>query len=244
MNEEQLLKSFQFPKSTFVLRTFPYNKLEPHLSSAQKKVVSEYVIPRGIRLLAIISPKNTNIQKYEDENERFEEIHFYCIQLNNLNKAIDVYKIFAHVIPYPLVILFTSGEKSKWVMATHHKQRNTHLLTMEKIYEIDDFLSHDQIEGRLSFEKMNHMNLKTTYRSWIEQLLQIELQMNYALQKNITLEDNVLEKLKDLDRQIEQLVKQAKREKQMNKRIEIQLKVTKLKNEKKELMANSEIKEE
>lgn len=80
MNEEQLLRSIQLPKSTHVLRTFPYNKLEPKLSGA-RKIVSENVVSRGIRLLSIISPNNANIQIFEDETERFEEIHFIVSML-------------------------------------------------------------------------------------------------------------------------------------------------------------------
>lgn len=232
MNEEQLLKDLKFPKSTYVLRTFPYNKLEPHLTSVHKKTVSEYLIPRGIRLLAIISPKNTNIPKFEDENERFEEIHFYCIELTNLKKAVDVYKIFAHIIPYPLVILFTSGEQTKWVLATHHKQTKTHLLTTNEIFEINESISLEEITVHLSFEKMNRLNLKDTYISWIEQLLQIEFLTKYGIKTNITLENNILKQLKEYDRQIDQLVSEAKREKQMNKRITLQIEANKIKSKK------------
>lgn len=236
MNEEQLLKSLQFPKSTYVLRTFPYNKIEPQLNTQQRKMVTENVVPRGIRLLAIINPKNTNIPKFEDDVVRFEEIHFYCIQLNNFKKAVEVYKIFAHVIPYPLVILFTDGEHSRWVLSTHRKQNQTHLLTMDEIFEIDETISFSQIENYLSFAKMDKLNLKSFYTSWIEQLLQIKLQVKYGIRSNITLENNVLQKLTELDRQIDSLVNLAKREKQMNKRITLQVEANKLKSAKQALI--------
>lgn len=232
MNEEQLLKSMQLPKSTYVLRTFPYNKIEPQLNEAQKKIISEHVIPRGIRLLAIISPNNTNIPKYEDENERFEEIHFYWIQVQNIKKAVAVYKVFAQIMPYPLVILFTDDKHSCWVLATHTKQKQTHLLNVEQIYNSDEIIPLEKIMGDLRFTKMDNLNLKTIYHSWIKQLLQIELKYRYGIQRDITLENNILQQLKDLDKQIEQLVNQAKRERQMNKRIALQLEANKLKNAK------------
>lgn len=232
MNEEQLLRSIQLPKSTHVLRTFPYNKLEPKLSGGQKKIVSENVVSRGIRLLSIITPNNVNIQKFEDETERFEEIHFYCIDVNHFRKAVEVYKVFANIMPYPLVILFTHGKKTRWVLATHQKQKQTHLLLMDTIVEIDETISIEQVEEQLSFPKMDNANLKTVYHSWLEQLLQIELKNKYNINRPIKLENNILQQLKDLDRQIEQLVGQAKREKQMNKRIALQFKANKLKSAK------------
>lgn len=232
MNEEQLLKSMQLPKSTYVLRTFPYNKMEAQLNAAQKKIISEHVIPRGIRLLAIISPNNTNIPKYDDENERFEEIHFYWIQVQNIKKAVAVYKVFAQIMPYPLVILFTDDKHSCWVLATHTKQKQTHLLNVEQIYNSDEIIPLEEIMGDLRFTEMENLNIKTIYHSWIKQLLQIELKYRYGIHRDITLENNILQQLKDIDKQIEQLVNQAKREKQINKRIALQLEANKLKNAK------------
>ena len=232
MNEEQLLNNIQLPKSTHVLRTFPYNKLEPQLMAAQKKMISENVLPRSIRLLAIISPNNTNIPKYEDDTVRFEEIHFYYIQVQNLKKAVDVYKIFAQIMPYPLVILFSDGVNTCWVLATHIKQKQTHLLSMNQIYECDETVPFDEVKEHLSFLEMNNFNLKTIYDSWIQQLLQTELKYKYGIDCHITLENNILQRLKALDGQIEQLVLQAKREKQMNKRIALQVKANKLKSDK------------
>lgn len=229
MNEEQLLRSIQFPKSTHVLRTFPYNKLEPQLTPPQKKVVSENVLPRSIRLLAIISPTNTNIPKFEDESVRFEEIHFYCMVLQNLKKAVDVYKVFSQIMPYPLVILFTDGKQTRWVLAKHTKQKQTHLLAMDRIFEIDETTPLQQVENHLNFSKLDKVNMKAVYESWIQHLLQIELNCKYSIQRNISLEKNVLQELKDLDRQIELLITQAKREKQMNKRISLQIEANKLK---------------
>lgn len=236
MNEEQLVKSIQLPRSTYVLRTFPYNKIEPQLSAGQKKVVSENVVSRGIRILAIISPNNTNIAKYEDETVRFEEIHFYCVQLQNFKNAVDVYKVFAQIMPYPLVILFTDGEKTCWVMATHMKQKPTHLLSIDEIYVFDEMIPPEEVEKHLIFTKMENINLKSIYYSWIEQLLQIELKWKYGITSKVTLNNNILKRLKELDRQIEHLVGQAKREKQMNKRIALQLEANKLKSAKQALL--------
>jgi hypothetical protein len=229
MNEDLLLKSIQLPKSTHVLRTFPYNKIEPQLNTAQKKIVSENVLPRGIRILAIISPSNTNIPKYEDDTVRFEEIHFYWIQVQNLKKAVEVYKVFAQIMPYPLVILFTDGNQTRWVFATHTKQKLTHLISMGQIFEFDETIPFAQVEKYLSFPKMDNLNIRAVYYSWIEQLLQIELKFKYGIDCTITLENNILQQLKDLDHQIDQIVGQAKREKQMNKRIVLQVEANKLK---------------
>lgn len=236
MNEEQLLSSIKLPKSTYVLRTFPYNKIEPHLNAAQKKMMAENVIARGIRLLAVISPNNTNIPKYEDEKVWFEEIHFYWIQIKNLKKSLAIYKIFAKIMPYPLVILFTDGKLSRWVLTAHTKQKQTHFLSIEQIYEFDESITFEEIVNGLDFQKMENLNLRTVYESWIKQLLQVELKYKYGIVQDVSLDHNLLQQLKDLDRRIAQLVNEARRERQMNKRIALQLEAEKLKSAKRALM--------
>lgn len=51
-------------------------------------------------------------------------------------------------------------EKTRWVLATHHKQKQTHLLSMDTIVEIDETISIEQVEEQLSFPKMDNANLK------------------------------------------------------------------------------------
>ncbi|TSI07648.1 DUF4391 domain-containing protein [Lysinibacillus sp. BW-2-10] len=235
MNEEQFLKAIQFPKETYFLRTFPYNKIEGRLTAAQKKVISEHVVSRGIRILAIIQENNTNIRKFEDEKERYDSIQFFSIKVKQLKKAVDVYKVFANIMPNPLVILFSDEKNTKWVFATHEKKKDL-TLAIQDVYEISEDVTIHQVEQQLSFDQLTKTDLKEFYRSWIEKMLEMELQAKYGVTKPVFLENNMLQKLKVMDEQIEYLVGQAKREKQMNKRIALQVEANKLKVDKQALI--------
>lgn len=235
MNESQLLKAIGLPKSTQSLKTLPYNHLETKLTVAQKKVISEQVVARGMRILASIQTDNTNIKAFESETERFDAIVFFKIYVKEVKKAAQIYKIFMSVMPNPLVILFYDDINTRWIFSTHEKKTNGYLAS-KQLYEIQEVVTIDQVEQQLHFDDLDKLNLKTLYESWLERLLQIELQIRYSVNTSVTLQNNLLEKLVVMDKQIDDYVKQAKKETQLNKRIELQQTANKVKSQKQALI--------
>ncbi len=228
MNESQFLKAISFPKATQILKTLPYNQMENKLTTAQKKIISEYVVSRGIRILATIQTSNTNIDIFESETERYDSIVFLAVNVKELKKSAQIYKVFMSIMPNPLVILFFDETRTKWVFATHEKKKDG-LLACKTLYEVQEIVTLQQVEEQLNFENLSKMNLKTFYESWLERLLQIELQSRYNIYSPVSLQDNVLEKLVVMEAQIDDYVKQAKKETQLNKRIELQQAANKVK---------------
>ncbi|MBD7970416.1 DUF4391 domain-containing protein [Paenibacillus sp. Sa2BVA9] len=228
MNEGQLLKALSFPKATQIIRTLPYNQMENKLTAAQKKVISKYVVSRGIRILAAIQTSNTNIEGFESETERFDSIIFLSVHVNDLGKSTQIYKVFMSIMPNPLVILFFDKTLTKWVFATHQKKKDG-FLESNVLYEVQEIVTLQQVEECLNFENLNKTNLKTFYESWIERLLQLELQSRYSIYTPVSLQNNLLEKLVIMDAKINDYVKQAKKETQLNKRIELQQAANKVK---------------
>lgn len=235
MNEIQLLKAIGLPKSTHVLKTLPYNQLETRLTAAQKKVISEQVVARGMRILATIQANNTNIEMFESETERFDSIVFLAIHVKNVKKAVQFYKIIVSVMPNPLVILFYDDVNTRWLFSTHEKKKDG-FLASKQIYEIQEAVTIERVEKQLRFDDWNKSNLKTLYDTWLERLLQIELQVRYSIYAPVSLQNNVLEKLVLMDNKIEGYVKQAKKETQLNKRVELQQEANKVKNQKKKMI--------
>ncbi|MGE7942218.1 DUF4391 domain-containing protein [Lysinibacillus xylanilyticus] len=235
MNESQLLKAISFPKATQILKTLPYNQMENKLTTAQKKIISEYVVSRGIRILATIQTSNTNIDVFESETERYDSIVFLAVNVKELKKSAQIYKVFMSIMPNPLVILFFDKTLTKWVFATHEKKKDD-LLTSKTLYEVQEIVTLQQVEKQLNFENLNKTNLKMFYESWLERLLQIELQSRYNIYSPVSLQNNLLEKLVVMEAQIDDYVRQAKKEIQLNKRVELQQAANKVKLAKKALI--------
>lgn len=236
MNESQLLKAISFPKATQILKTLPYNQMENKLTTAQKKIISEHVVARGIRILAMIQTNNTNIEAFESETESFDSIVFLTIHVKDIKKSAQIYKVFMSVMPNPLVILFFNGEQTRWIFSTHEKKKDGYLMS-KSLYEVQDKVSLQMVEEQLRFDSLQKTNLKDFYESWLERLLQLELQARYNIYKPVSLQDNLLEKIVVMDAQIDDYVKQAKKETQLNKRVELQQAANKVKEQKAKLIA-------
>lgn len=240
MNEARLLNAIGFPKVTQVMKTLPYNQMENKLTVAQKKIISELVVSRGIRILATIQTNNTNIEAFETETERYDSIVFFSVHVKELKKIAQIYKVFMSVIPKPLVMLFYDSRQTKWLFSTHEKKKDGFLL-IKVLYEINAIVTLDLVEKRLRFERFDKTTLKSFYESWIEQLLQIELKERYDVSKSISLKNNILEVLVAMDKQIDDYVKQAKKETQLNKRITLQQQANKIKLEKQVLIKKEQL---
>lgn len=228
MNEAQLLKAIGFPKVTQIMKTLPYNQMENKLTSAQKKIISDHVVSRGIRILATIQTSNTNIDIFESETERYDSIVFLAVNVKDLKKSSQIYKVFMSIMPNPLVILFFDEKQTRWIFLTHEKKKDG-FLAIKSLYEVQEVVTLQKVEEQLRFEHFNKANLKTFYESWLEQLLQIELQARYNIYTPVSLQNNLLEKLIVMDAQIDDYVRQAKKETQLNKRVELQQAANKVK---------------
>lgn len=229
MDEKKVLADLNLPRSTHVLRTFPFNKLEAQLTLAERKVFTEVVEARGIRLLATLNPRTTNIPAFVDEAEAYEEIHIFKIKVKKLTRAERVYKIIAEVMPYPLIVMFEAEEHVKWVAANHRRIAKTGLLKMEKVFVTNPSVASEHYFQKWAFDASNAYNLKTYYTHFIEQMVQVELQEHYQVKSEATNNAEQLEEIKALEKQIADYVNKARREVQMNKRIEWQMKANKLK---------------
>lgn len=228
MNEAQLLKAIGFPKATQIMKTLPYNQMENKLTTAQKKIISEQVVARGIRILATVQTNNTNIISFESETERYDSIVFLAVHVKDLKKSAQIYKVFMSIMPNPLVILFFDEKQTRWVFSTHEKKKDG-FLASKLLYEVQEVVALPIVEEQLHFEYFNKTNLKAFYESWLERLLQIELQARYNIYAPVSLQNNLLEKLIIMDKQINDYVRQAKKETQLNKRVELQQAANKVK---------------
>lgn len=73
MKEEEILTTLNLPKESWTLRTFPFNQLVKQLTLPQRKLFQERIVARGIRILATISERNTNILKYESKKKSMKK---------------------------------------------------------------------------------------------------------------------------------------------------------------------------
>lgn len=238
MKEEEILTTLNLPKESWTLRTFPFNQLEKQLTLPQRKLFQERIVARGIRILATISERNTNILKYESETEKYEEIILFKIKVNQFNKVKDIYKTLASLMPYPLIILFNSEDSYKIVMSEHKKIDNGYL-RVTNILETTETINLNAYLSSANLDALDKTSFRTFYLDMMAKFVAAESKEKY----DASIEDNkveLLELVMKLDKEIQQLVNKAKKEPQLNRRIEYQLKANKLKEERAKYLTKEE----
>lgn len=236
MDETKLLTELSLPKSTWFLRNLPFNQLSQRLNAKQKKLCSDFIQSYGIRVLATIKSANSNIPSFEDDTYKYEEVHIYTIELKEWKKQKEIFQIFSQIIPYPLLILFYQDENYQWVAAKYHRHTDRVNLVVDYAYQSnDDILIEDYYEA-LNFEKLNKTNLKALYESILSALINVELRDSYEIETDINKNEELLERLKAIDSEINKLYKMSQKETQMNHRVKLNMEIHQLKQDKEKIL--------
>ncbi|WP_100011638.1 DUF4391 domain-containing protein [Lentibacillus sediminis] len=231
IDEKETLQALKLPRETHVQRNFPFNRLAPQLTSENMKLFQKTVETHGVRLLATVNTKTTNIPVYEDEETIFQEIHFFQIKIKDLKWVKRVYRIIAEAMPYPLLIRFVTRSETVWIGAIHQKIAKSGLLKMQKCYTTNPKINERVYLKSWAFAQIDTYHLKAFYENLLHQMVRIELSETYGSNTGPGLEKSTtrLEAIKALDKEISSCITKAKKEVQMNKRIEWQMKVNELK---------------
>ncbi|WP_321379090.1 DUF4391 domain-containing protein [Trichococcus shcherbakoviae] len=239
MNSKDWIKSLGIPQNAVIDRNLPKQAFYQNadLSLSEKEMIQKGV--ERARWLGSIKESNTNILKYEDEDICYEEIEYFYIQVSSLEVASKVGRIIFNSIPYPSFLIFTFENAYQFQMAlTKKNSNNASLLIVERTYE-SEWKSNEETHQLTPFHYSNQktINLKEYYHSLLSTLLSQTIGIPEV--RKVEMGNDVIklyEALQSLDFEIEGLVKQVKSEKQLNKRIELQMKLTKLKKNKEQLL--------
>ncbi|MGE7365817.1 DUF4391 domain-containing protein [Desemzia incerta] len=246
MNTDNLIKELGIPKAAIINRNFPKKMLYQNvaLSSYDKELIQNGM--SRLRWLGSIKETNTNIPKYEDDAILYEEIQYFLLEVNNQEVAGKIGKILFNCIPYPQVLIVSFEEKRQYQVAlTRKNSLDTNLVIVEKIY-VSPWESSEvsSIEGETFwYHYSNHKktNLKEYYESLLAKLLINTFDVSPRESEIATKEViQIFDEVQTLNEKIKKLMSLVKSEKQLNKRIELQLQLTQLKNKQKRLIATSE----
>lgn len=240
MDEAKLLAELSLPKATWFQRNLPFNQLSQRLNTSQKKLCSDTIQSYGIRVVATIMPANTNIPKYEDETNKYEEVHIYTIELKEWKKQKEIFQVFSQIIPYPLLILFYQGEKFQWVAAKYHRHHDQVNLVVDYFYQSSDDVPIGEYHAALNFDQLIKTNLKFFYESVLNAFVNVELKGNYRVEVNNHNNEEYLKRLQDTDKEIQKLQKKAQKESQMNHRVALNMQIHQLKQDKEKILKEIE----
>ena len=198
-------------------------------NAADKKFLQDSV--QSIYMLASLKTDNTHITVYEDEKELYQEIQFLYVKTKDKDDSTKIYKMLAQLIPYPLVIL-TEESDGFTIYTGRFEKLSTGFLKLVNVYPSlvyqDENL--EEVLQQISLIDLPRQNLKTFYDGLRDEIATATAKSQYGeAVANITGEEK--DQLDALKKQIEDLRGQIKKERQLNRKIDMQMKLKKLKDE-------------
>jgi hypothetical protein len=226
----------QIPERCLVNKkiTKAFFKRNFELTSAEKALLDDFNAISAIDWLASVSPSESNINSYKDEQYLFEEVQVIIVHTSdsdfqkNHQRIADLIQKY---IPYP--ILLCVRQNGIFILNACDKrinQNDSSRRTIEKKYNTEPIEQQTPTETQqnflnsLAFSKLDKTNLKTFYDSYIQRMIALQAAELSGLfiprAKDRTKSDmEKLEKIETLQKEILVLKNQAKKESQLSQRI-------------------------
>jgi len=230
LETKDIIKWWKFPSATIINRNLPKTQIYPHMkNTADKQFLQDSV--QSIYMLASLKTDNTHIAVYEDDKELYQEIQFLYVKTKDKGDSTKIYKMLAHLLPYPLVIL--ADEPDSFTIYTGRFEKlSTGFLKLVNVYPSSVYQDEnlEEVLQQISLIDLPRQNLKTFYDGLRDEIATATAKSQYGeAVGNITGEEK--DQLDALKKQIEDLRGQIKKERQLNRKINMQMKLKKLKDE-------------
>ena len=206
------------------------------LASSEISLLDDFSSVVSIDWHASISPTNSNIAEYRDEQNVFEEVQIISVQSTDKEFQKNYGRIADFIQKYiPYQILLCIWHDKNFVLNACDKkisQNESSKRIIEKRYTTEIINHETTIEYQqaflisLNFSVLDKTNLKTYFDSYTQRIIALQTAaLNGAFfprtQSRTQGDMSVLEKIDMLSKEIQVLENQAKKESQLNLRVQL-----------------------
>ena len=219
-----MLQFLHLPEETIDNQFIPKKHFYEHGNLNKKEKELFVKVIKRITLYAQLKTEDTNIPIYKDEQKTYEEVAILFVELRVDNHLEKLAKIIMELIPYPMILIFTYNEMVNFVGA--HQRDNLQDSTkiiLEAVYQTGFISQEDKFMNQIDYKKFDKQNFYTFYEDYIQLIISYNLKIRNVKEA----EDNelLLEEIRRLEEEIKRLRNRLKREKQFNRKMDINMKI-------------------
>lgn len=239
-----IISALDLPSSALVNQRVPKKLLVENgaPTTADKRKINDGI--EEIHWLAALKPNTIGVPEYSDDEREYLEIAVLSVALRSEAKAGRLTELIHRAIPYPLFLVLVQGDQVNLSLANKRKAQN----------EADKFvLDGDVVEvtvsgksvpvssdvirqflDALALNKQPSTNLLNLYQGWLDTLVALKASQRTgvfrqaATQKESSARWDALQKCGELEAKIAVLRNAAAKEKQMGRRVELNLEIKSL----------------
>jgi len=211
------------------------------LSTSDKKLFANNI--KKITWQYSLKEENTNIKPYKDDLIDYPEIEIIEVELLSDTRLNRIAEIIMRAIPYPMLLIFKMQEKFKLYLA-HQKisLSDSSKNTLEELIYTDWLDIDSHILKKLNIKEMRFTNFYDLYSDLVDAISIYQASAILPSTKNISGEEarNIITKIECIDQEIAAVRSKFKKETQFNRRIELNIQIKKLEQEKEDMIGEFE----
>ncbi|WAT25340.1 DUF4391 domain-containing protein [Aerococcus urinaeequi] len=244
MNIDQLFEITKLPIKSKQRSNIPKNAIYPQLKKTEDKDLIQDSV-QSIYLLAILNEQTTNLAVYESDTEYFNEIFLIHVHMREKAKEEKIFNLLTHIFPYPIVVVFNFEEYSTIHTGKYDKRLISGVPSVKvtKTYSSKKYSEQEmnQLFERINLNQLTQRNFKELYL-WIQENILGDT-LNFVAQENskpVLLSADERDEINQLEKDIDRLKIEIKREEQINKIIPLQYELNNKKERLKKLIKRGE----
>lgn len=238
MNAEKVIASFDLPRTALVGQRVSKKLLIENgaATSADKRNINDGI--EELTWIAALKPNSVGVPSFSDDLREYLEIAVLLLILRPAAKAARIIELIHRAIPYPVLLVSAQGETISLSMANKRYAQNTPGKMV-----LDDGVTECALVGHsetpsllksLALTLQPRAHLFALYQGWLACLEafraaqitgRLEVPTDSAGQET---RRKALAEYSRLEREISALRSQAEKEKQVNRRVELNLEVKRL----------------
>jgi hypothetical protein len=236
MNSDAIIAALDLPAGSRVGQRVPKKLL---LENGAPTAADKRLINAGIEemvWLAALKPTTIGVPEYRDDVREYLEIAVLRLTLRAAAKATRLLELVHRAVPYPLLLLTENGERTG-LSAAHKRwsQGESGRMVLEGDVVATEWDAERDAERWPSFRealalgKQPRTNLQALYQGWIDTLLALQAARVTgafsvpASAEHASVRRDALQECARLDAEIVRLRATAAKEKQMSRRVELNL---------------------
>ncbi|MGE0918605.1 DUF4391 domain-containing protein [Trichlorobacter lovleyi] len=238
--QSALVAALNLPADALVNQRVPKKLLVENgaPTTADKRKINDGI--EEIHWLAALKPNTIGVPEYLDDVREYQEIAVLSVTLRSEAKADRLAELIHRAIPYPLFLVLVQGDQTTLSLAHKRKAQNeadkfvldgdvVNATVFGKSAPCFDIVQ--QFLEALPLSKQPRTNLLGLYQGWIDTLLALLVsQRTGVFRPSATVEDGsvrqeALRRCEELETKIVSLRNAAVKEKQMARRVELNLEI-------------------
>lgn len=234
----------KIPDSCFIDNTI-YKKLfyeNADLSTSDKSLFTDTI--SKITWLYCLKSETINIAAYKDEVRDYPEVEVIEVLVHKDYKLKRIAEIIMRTIPYTMVLIFKLEAKRKLYVAHQRTNQNdSSKNTIEEFIATDWLESDSALFAKLDIKQMRFANFYALYSDIVDTISIYNLSAIMPTDDNITGADarELSAQIENIEQEITSLRARLKKESQFNRRMELNIEIKRLEQNKNKLLGGDRL---